>query len=534
MDKTISDQTFHNPPEKIKVSFKHAAIILKPYIWRNLKEQLVAVLPIVIYLALFQLIFLRKGFTDALIITGGIIFVIIGLMFFMEGLNLGLMPLGETIGRTLPRKATLPYILIFAFLVGLGATLAEPAIGVLKQAGANIDPENAPLLYKLLTDWSSYLVLSVGIGVGIATIFGALRLLYNWSLSILIIPLVVIVSILTIIAQIDPQTAAIIGLAWDCGGVTTGPVTVPLVLALGIGLATITGRSDTGMSGFGIVTLASLFPIIAVLILGLTMYYGGIDYQVVLARATEVASDSSILTIVGQSVWGALQAIVPLCLFLYIVQVFFLKEKFKRRDEVFLGIGFAVFGMILFSFGLSVGLTALGSQVGGQLPYAAQFYGDLWMKIIAVIFAFLMGFGATLAEPALKALGIKVESITVGAFKKNLLIRAVAFGVGVGISLGVVKIIFDVPLVYMLLPPYFVLIFITWISREEFVNIGWDSAGVTTGPITVPLVIAMGLGLGLKMGVVEGFGIISLASVCPILFVLILGLINKGTKYKEK
>jgi len=145
--------------------------------------------------------------------------------------------------------------------------------------------------------------------------------------------------------------------------------------------------------------------------------------------------------------------------------------------------------------------------------------------IVVLIFAFIMGYGATLAEPALNALGLSVEEITVGVFKKSLLMQAVALGVGTGIVLGVAKILWGIPLVYILAPPYILLLFITKLSTEEFVNIGWDSAGVTTGPVTVPLVLAMGLGLGGQVGVVEGFGILSMASVCPILSVLTVGLI---------
>ena len=136
----------------------------------------------------------------------------------------------------------------------------------------------------------------------------------------------------------------------------------------------------------------------------------------------------------------------------------------------------------------------------------------------------MMGYSATLAEPALNALGATVEQITVGTFKKQLLMQAVAIGVGVGIALGVTKIIYNVPLIWMLVPPYLVLMVLTFLSNEDFVNIGWDSAGVTTGPVTVPLVLAMGLGIGGQVGSIEGFGILSMASVCPILSVLIVGL----------
>jgi len=151
--------------------------------------------------------------------------------------------------------------------------------------------------------------------------------------------------------------------------------------------------------------------------------------------------------------------------------------------------------------------------------------------IVVLLFAFVMGYSATLAEPALNALGITVEDITVGAFKKTLLIQSVAVGVGAGIMLGVAKMIWNIPLFWRLFPLYFLLLFITKLSSEEFVNIGWDSAGVTTGPITVPLVLSMGLGIGTQVGVVEGFGILATASVCPILSVLSMGLV---VNYRRK
>lgn len=153
--------------------------------------------------------------------------------------------------------------------------------------------------------------------------------------------------------------------------------------------------------------------------------------------------------------------------------------------------------------------------------------------LIVILFAFIMGFGATLAEPALNALGMKVEELSVGTFKKMTLIYAVAIGVGLGIALGAVKIIWNIQIFWMLIPSYLILLVLTAISDEQYVNIGWDSAGVTTGPVTVPLVLAMGLGLGARVeGVVEGFGILSMASACPILAVLLMG-ISASRKAKK-
>ena len=190
-------------------------------------------------------------------------------------------------------------------------------------------------------------------------------------------------------------------------------------------------------------------------------------------------------------------------------------------------------GMIIFNIGLSYGLAKLGSQSGSFVPAAfiplesvegSPLYTYSVGVFIALFFAWILGFGATLAEPALNALGQTVENLTNGAFRKKMLMMAVSTGVGFGISLGVLKIIFEIPISYLLLPGYALGIVLTVFSSEEFVNVAWDSAGVTTGPVTVPLVLAMGLGFGNAVEAVEGFGILSMASICPILSVLIMGL----------
>lgn len=518
---------------RIRVTPREATVILAPYIGSKFWEQFTLVLPIVAYLVLFQLVVLRESVQQAFHIGWGILCVIAGLMFFMEGLRLGLMPFSERIGAGLPQSATLPVVLGFAFLVGIGATLAEPSIGALRAAGAWIDHEKAPLLYYILNYRSTLLVVCIGLGVGLAAMLGILRIIRDWRLGTLITPAVLAVLALTFIAALGKETAAIIGLAWDSGAVTTGPVTVPLVLSLGIGLAAVAGRAESGKAGFGIVTLASLFPIIAVLLIGLVLTYaGGFDPAAVtvVSHSAEASGAGSVGQALISAAFSAVQAIVPLVIFLYLVLRFLVRIPLERAQEVWLGIGFTVFGMFLFNLGLVTGLSPLGGQVGSTLPSAFNppgeaLIGEVAGRAVTVIFAFLMGYGATLAEPALNALAIKVEEITIGAFKRHLLMHTVAFGVGLGIALGVAKLMFGWPLAWMLIPLYLLLLPLTAVSNEAFVNIGWDSAGVTTGPITVPLVIALGLGLGRSMNVVEGFGILAMASVCPIIAVLTMGLL---------
>jgi hypothetical protein len=519
---------------RVKVTPKLIYAILAPYFAERTKEQIKSVLPISMFLFLFQLIIIRKGVVDSIEIAAGLTAVVLGLMFFMEGLRLGLMPLGQVIGTTLPRKAGLRLILGFAFVVGVSATYAEPAISTLKAAGRNVDPASSPLLFEMLNGSSAILVASVGVGVGVATVLGVYRFVKQWSLKLLVLPTLALVLPLTILAELNEDTRGVIALAWDTGAVTTGPVTVPLVLALGIGVGTMLGKSDTGMSGFGIVTLASLWPVIMVLLVSFSIFYIG-DYggQIGAAQASQDTDGQSLAELIAVSMRAALQAIVPLVALLYVVQRFILKEEVRQVDQIILGVVFALVGLLLFNVGLGTGLVPLGEQVGGNVPSAfappEQIYGATVGRVVAVLFAFVLGYGATLAEPALNALGLTVEEVTAGAFKKTFLMHAVAAGVALGLSVGLAKIIFDWPITYLVVPGYLVLSVLTLLSNEKYVNIGWDSAGVTTGPITVPLVLAMGLGVGGAVGVAEGFGVLAMASIGPILTVLALGLVVAHT-----
>ncbi|HHV36830.1 MAG TPA: DUF1538 family protein [Candidatus Cloacimonetes bacterium] len=671
--------------EAFKLVFRHAR--------KRILEQIRAIALIIIYMVLFQVLVLNIPLVDSGLIAFGFVLVVFGLAFFMEGLLLGLMPLGEVIGIRMPLKASMATILIIGFILGIGATFAEPSIGALRMAGQSIKAWNSPLLFLLLNKFAAYLVYAIGIGVGLAVVFGMLRFLYGWSLKPFIFFSVPFLLFISFFAYIKPNLNQLLGLAWDCGAVTTGPVTVPLILALGLGISHVSrrGGKDTG-GGFGVVTLASLFPIFAVLMIGFALsgkvqapmsekqffsvenrentlflfesedamkgyalgyssrasylplfdndeaqldefksrlisdnalrekvfrsqnefehwlinqddhelklkYFGSEEqlFDAIYKGGGAGADVMEILKDFRRHSANAAQAIVPLSLFLILVMFLVLRERLPRADEIFLGLFFAFLGMVLFSGGIELGLGKIGDQVGANLPASYTkiempsermvirefdpdivnvaigddgkakpfFYYEHKEKLyrvpfeekcfnaelrqyeyipsrgplfgvgertkaglfVVLLFAFIMGYGATLAEPALNALGMAVEDITVGTFKKSLLIQSVAVGVGFGIAIGLAKIIWGLPLFWMLLVPYMLLMIFTKLSSEEFVNIGWDSAGVTTGPITVPLVLALGLGIGTQVGAAEGFGILSMASVCPIISVLSVGLV---------
>ena len=534
------------PPQRIKLNTVEVLRLLQPYVSVRFMEQVRAVVPLALYLALFQILFLRRvAGDDSWVIIGGLFAVIAGLMFFMEGLQLGLMPFGTVIGSQLPRKSPLPLVLFIALLLGIGVTFAEPAIGALKAAGGNVAVARAPYLYAMLNDWSEVLVLVVGASVGLAVVLGTLRFLYGWSLKPLIYAALLPVLALTVFAAFDPELQKVLGLAWDCGAVTTGPVTVPLVLSLGIGIAAAAGKGDSGLSGFGIVTLASLFPVTGVLLLSLYVSYSVTPDQII-----EAAKVAAALPRVAELAWYerspgveivlGVRAILPLVLFLFVVLKLVLREKLENQGEIIYGIMLTIIGMCIFNIGLTYGLSRLGANAGSLVPTAfmevsgvpaSPLYVYAVGLGLVLVFAWFLGFGATLAEPALNALGITTEKLTNGVFKKKTLINAVSIGVAFGIAIGVAKLIFDLPLLWLILPGYLLAIVLTFLSSEEFVNVAWDSAGVTTGPITVPLVLAMGLGLGNATHAVEGFGILCMASVGPIITVMITGL---WARYKVK
>jgi len=662
--------------------------MLAKYAWIRIREQIRAVAFIILYLIVFQTLILSVPLANALGTVAGIMLVVFGLAFFLEGLILGLMPLGERVGIKMPQRVGIGIIAIFGLILGFGATLAEPAISALRTAGSTITAWNAPLLYMLLEPYSSWLIMSVGIGVGIAVALGMFRFYYNWSIKPFIYVIIPVLIALSMYAYLNDNLSKIIGLAWDCGAVTTGAVTVPLVLALGIGVSRSSNKGQGGSGGFGIILLASAFPILAVLSLGIFLnmsapgattereffsvenrndamlvfqdedkllshvfthageegrraFFGsGIAYEKALrnlqsstemqtailgaisfsdwlnSRASdyergmmspgvvppEAITSSNFKEVLQEESVAGIRAVVPLSLLLLIVLVLLLREKIRYKDEVALGILFSLIGMILLTSGIRLGLASLGGEVGGELPRAfakedkfidrvviSNFDTTLVFKgisqdgqiseyfnmideqgnlsrveylesrysradgqyehiitqaplfgnkltvlgiVLVLVFAFGMGFGATLAEPALNALGLTVENLTVGAIKQRQIVQIVSIGVGIGITLGFARILFELPLIWLIVPPYILLIILTIFSEEEYASMAWDSGGVTTGPVTVPLVLAMGLSIGGALQISDGFGILALASAFPIITVLTFGLYKRSKQKK--
>lgn len=670
--------------EKIRLSFREQLRLILPYAYHHIREQFVVVVPVCVYILLFQLVVLRYGIKQSGFLTGGIVMVFLGLAFFLEGIRIGLVPIGEAVGNTLPKRRSAGVVLVFAFFLGVLASIGEPVLGTLQMAGAQLKPEHAPLLYELLVGRPGFLIATVSLGVGIAVLIGTLRFLYGWSLKPIVLPLIVLAIALTIVAGHNPLLGSAIGLAWDTGAVIVGPVLCPLVLALGVGVCRASGRTNPSLAGFGMVGLISIVPITAVILLTFTMYWTGaagghgaahgsnaarpaatadrpavplpaeldfpvfyprlralclpaeLDYATYAGRAAALPEDpqalfrqafavdpaaqtirlranmppavrhgvaavlrdlgynldetayavfrqaytvtvadepglrgtialkpdappaaraaaAPVVAAIGYIDRGALardslvlgaRAILPIFVFLSVVMVL-LKSKGPPWAQIGLSAVFAIVGLFLFFFGLSSGLGTMGNQLGDRLPVAflsyvplfpteASLYSTAVGKAVVVAFALVLGYGATLAEPAFNVLGQQVEDVTQGAFRKSLFSQAVALGVGIGAALGIVSLLYGIPLAWLLLPPYVLLAILTFLNKELFVNIAWDGGAVTTGPVTVPLKLAIGMSLSLATGAGEGFGVLALASAYPVLNILLLGLFISLKERSEK
>jgi len=560
-----NDMASHAPPAQldIEVELNTGAQLAEfdasfwgGYAWRALLGQARTVCPIALYMIAFKTFALRLPQTPNFgLCLWAVMAVVVGLALFLEGLKVGVMPLSEALGKTLPVLVPLRTTLAVAMVLGVGVTFAEPAIGALQTAGATVDVRRAPYLFHLLNAWSFPLVCAVGLGVGVASVVGTLRFVRGWSIKPLIYwALSVTLPLTAAVHWHAPESfAGVVGLAWDCGAVTTGPVTVPCVIALGVGITAAAKTKAHPLSCFGLVTMASLLPVVSVLLLGLLLLAlktpAQIRHEATIAAQATMLEENGALGWEDRSPWREVRlstrALLPLVLFLWGVLCLYLRQPLPRvvlRSKqsararlvvsVWPGLLASYAGLCCFNLGLNHGLSRLGREGGEALPAAwmrlpsvrgSPLYGPQSGVLLALGFVFVLGVGATLAEPALAALGATVERLSKGAFSRWALAGAVPLGVAVGLVLGVLKIMYSVevfPFIALLYPAACA---ITHYSTEEFTNIGWDSAGVTTGPVTVPLVLSLGSGLSIAARSRDGFGLLTLSSICPILSVLLFG-----------
>ncbi len=483
---------------------------------RMLRGSFTDLLPIIAVIGFFQTFILQQVPADLPSIAAGLLIVAVGLALFLQGLEIGIFPVGENLAQEFARKGSAAWLLAFAFLIGFSTTVAEPALIAIADKAAVVSDGRIDALFLRLT---------VAFSVGFAIALGTFRILAGHPIHYYIISGYILVVMLTFF--VPPE---IVGLAYDSGGVTTSTVTVPLVAALGVGLATsIRGRNPV-IDGFGLIAFASLTPMIFVQLYGLYEYAVG-GTGAIEAMAQSVADEIETSRTIAQHAAALLFELVdvvkdvaPILAVIFFFQYAVIRRKLPNLQRIMLGIVLVILGLYAFIVGLEMGLFPIGETMALQLTEGGS---RLWIYL----FAFSIGFSTTMAEPALLAIAIKVEEISGGKIRQTVLRVAVALGVAAGIALGAYRIVAGDPIHYYIIAGYLVVIVLTWLSPRYIVPIAYDSGGVTTSTVTVPLVAALGLGLATNIEgrspLVDGFGLIAFASLFPMITVMLYGIVTE-------
>ena len=483
-----------------------------------LKDSFRDLLPIILVILFFQLAIIQavpEGWVSTAI---GLIIVGVGLAIFLQGLEIGIFPVGEGLARDFAKSGKNVWIMVFAFLIGFGTTIAEPALAVIADKAASISSGRID---------ATILRLVVAGSVGFAILLGVYRIIKGHPIHYYIIAGYILVVSVTFFA---PQE--IIGLAYDLGGVTTSTVTVPLVAALGIGLASnIKGRNPV-IDGFGLIAFASLTPMIFVQVYGIAVYnlvdakeVAGIILDASVSVPTEITAES-----IMKGMFAVVKDVAPILLIILFFQYGVIKKSIQNIKTVFLGFALVIVGLYAFILGLELGLFSLGETMAYQLTK-----GDSVFVIYA--FAFAIGFSTTMAEPALMAIAKKAKEISDGKVNDFALRLFVALGVAIGIALGAFRIVDGGHIHYYIIVGYLVVIVLTFIAPKYIIPIAYDSGGVTTSTVTVPLVAALGIGLATNIEgrspLIDGFGLIAFASLFPMITVMLYGILTEKLGVKS-
>ncbi len=484
-------------------------------------------LPIIVVISFFQLVIIQQIPDNLISILVGLSIVAFGLAIFIQGLEVGIFPLGENLAYEFAKKGSLFWLLLFAFLIGFSTTVAEPALIAIADKAAAISSGKIDAFWLRIT---------VAFSVGFAIALGVLRIILGHPIHWYIIAGYIIVVSITFFAP--PE---IVGLAYDSGGVTTSTVTVPLVTALGVGLASsIKGRNPM-IDGFGLIAFASLTPMIFVQAYGILVYsLASGDGSVATAASNLPIPEVNYSEIEPERHWlmeaiidllSVIKDVIPIFSVIFLFQFLVIKQKIPHLKMIIFGIILVILGLYAFLVGLEEGLFPIGETMALQLTQM----NNVWL---IYLFGFLIGFSTTMAEPALIAVALKAKEVSAGKINDFILRVFVAIGVAIGIALGCYRIVVGDSIHYYIIVGYIIVIIMTYFAPRYIIPIAYDSGGVTTSTVTVPLVAALGLGLATNIPgrnpLIDGFGLIAFASLFPMITVMGYGILSEFLAKKRK
>ena len=443
----------------------------------------------------------------------GAVLILVGMMFFTLGAEMSMTPMGERIGTCLTRSRKLLLITAVAFLLGFIVTISEPDLQVL--AG------QVPAVLNMT------LILSVACGVGAFLVIALLRMLFSMALPPL---LVVCYAVVFILAAFVPKD--FLSVAFDSGGVTTGPMTVPFIMALGVGVSAIRSDRHAADDSFGLVALCSVGPILAVMILGMIYNPQNAAYTAPAIQEFGDSREMGLMFLLNFPLYmkEIAMALLPIFLFFMIFQIFLLKLAKRKVKKILVGFVYTYLGLILFLTGANAGFMPAGNYLG-QVLAGFRFTG------ILVPIAMVIGYFIVKAEPAVYVLNKQVEEITEGAISAGAMGMGLSVGVAVSLGLAMIRVITGISILWFLIPGYAVALGISFFVPKIYTAIAFDSGGVASGPMTAAFLLPLAQGACTALGgniVTDAFGVVAMVAMTPLITIQIMGLYARITERKQR
>ncbi len=471
----------------------------------KIKEALVSVLPVTAIVFLLNLTpLVNFSGKEIGVFLACSFFLILGIGLFNLGADMAMTPMGEYMGAGLAKSKKIWLLLAVGFAMGLFITVAEPDLSVL---ATQVKDVIRPTL----------LIVAVGVGVGVFLVLSIMKIVFRRPLSSLLIFFYMLLFAITSLVVMNGNEA-FLPLAFDSGGVTTGPITVPFIMAFGVGIALTLGGRNVSENSFGLIAMCSIGPILAVMTLGIfvrgDIIYPEPDYNV--NNNLGSAFGGTLLSITEE----VLLAIGLILVFFFLLQIFCLKLPKKKLGQILVGILYTVLGLVIFLTAVTVGFMPIGYKLGTELA------GN--HPALIVLFGFIIGLVVVLAEPAVHVLNKQVEEITNGTVSKKAMMTALSVGVGISIALSLLRIVLDFSILYYLIPGYFISLGLSFFVPGLYSAIAFDSGGVASGPLTSTFILPFAVGVctvlqGTDKVMTDAFGVVAMVAMPPLITIQLLG-----------
>jgi len=486
---------------------KRREIAMKKALRDKLLEALVSVAPVagivlaVSFTPLSPLSWLERG-----VFAVSAALLILGIALFNLGTDLAMSPMGRHVGEGLTKSRRLGVLVLVCFLMGVLITVAEPDLSVLAgQVSAVIPP--------------TLLIVTVGVGVGVFLALAIIRMVTKTDLTALLLFFYMLLFAFSALL-IAVGKASFLPLSFDSGGVTTGPITVPFIMALGVGIAQTIGGRDAGENSFGLIALCSVGPVLAVLLLSVFSGGGEISWPLP-DYSMQAGFGAGFWRLLGETAWEVGKSLLLMVAFFLILQLAVLRLPRRRLLQIASGLVFAFLGLVIFLVAVAVGFMPVGFRLGS----AVAAYSDKAM----LAFAFVLGLVAVLAEPAVHVLNSQVEEVTGGTVTRRQMTVALSVGVGVSIGLSILRLMRGFSLLYYLIPGYLLSLGLSFFVPKLYTAIAFDSGGVASGPLTSSFILPLSIGAcsvihdGGDSVLSYAFGIVAMVAMTPLITIQVMG-----------